>query len=90
MRIIDKGSHKKIFLGDEEAMRLCRPGQGADTCIRLVMGVEGWECVYHDRSGVSLTGKTLDEQLKEGTTVAKRDGCDVVKQLKSVLSRRFN
>ena len=74
---------KIISLDREEALKLCRPGAGADTCIWLVMGTDGWECLYYCRGeGVNLLGETLEERWKKGLTVAKRDGCDVVRSLK--------
>ncbi len=70
-----------IHLEDKEASELCRPGAGADTCIWLVMGQDGWECLYYNRAeGRNLLGETLEEKWKAGNTVAKRDGCDEVKQ----------
>ena len=72
----------KIFLDREEMLKLCRPGEGADTCIWLVVGAEGFECLYYDRNtGRNLVGETLEERWKAGDTVAKRDGCDVVRAL---------
>ncbi len=81
MRAEIEGWYTLIFLTDEEVKELCRPGTGADTCIWLVMGQKGWECCYHDRRGVNLIGETLEERLQKGLTVAKRDGCDKVKNL---------
>ena len=64
----------------EEALELCKLGQGADCCIWLVMGQKGFECLYHDRNtGRNLEGETLEETWKAGKTVAKRDGCDKVR-----------
>ena len=80
MRI--KNNSKIISLTREEAMRLCRPGAGADTCIWLVVGKEGFECLYYRRNeGHNLIGETLEERWKKGFTVAKRDGCDEVREL---------
>jgi len=81
MRAEIEDLYTTIFQTDEEALEICRPGAGADTCIWLMMGQKGWECCYHDRRGVSLTGETLEERWKKGLTVAKRDGCDKVKSL---------
>lgn len=81
MRIHSDG--KTIFLTREEAMKLCRPGAGADTCIWLVVGGNGFECLFYNRKeGQNLKGETLEERWKKGLTVAKRDGCDVVRSLK--------
>lgn len=74
------GGKSLILLEKEEAMRLCRPGAGPDTCIWLVMGEHGFECLYYNRDeGRNLLGETLEERWKKGLTVAKRDGCDEIK-----------
>ena len=68
-----------ILLDKDEVMELCRPGADADTCIWLVAGAEGFECLYFNRAeGRNLKGETLEERWKAGKTVAKRDGCDMV------------
>lgn len=68
-----------ILLDKDEVMKLCKPGAGADTCIWLVAGAEGFECLYFNRSeGRNLHGETLEERWKAGKTVAKRDGCDFI------------
>jgi len=70
---------KTIYLDIEEVKKLCRPGAGADTCIWLVVGKDGFECLYYDRNtGRNLLGETLEERWKKGFTVAKRDGCDEI------------
>jgi len=68
-----------LLLNTEEVKKLCRPGEGKDTCIWLVMGRDGFECLYYNRKAVSLTGERLDERWEQGLTVAKRDGCDLIK-----------
>lgn len=73
-----KPSVDGILLGKEELMELCRPGAGADTCIWLVSGDKGFECLYFNREARNLLGETLEERLKAGKTVAKRDGCQKV------------
>lgn len=76
------GSQGRIFsLDKDEVKRLCRPGAEADTCIWLVVGGKGFECLYYNRNAVSLTGEKLDERWKKGLTVAKRDGCDEIREL---------
>lgn len=70
-----------ITLDKEEVKRLCRPGEGADTCIWVVVGGRGFECLYFNRRAVSLTGEILEDRWRAGLTVAKRDGCEEVKQL---------
>lgn len=81
MRAIIKNFTTDIYPSDEEVQELCRPGQGADTCIWLMMGPDGWFCSYYNRQGISLTGETLEERWCRGATVAKRDGCDKVKNM---------
>lgn len=70
-----------LYPTHEEVKELCRPGQGADTCIWLMMGADGWFCGYYNRQGISLTGETLEDRWQKGLTVAKRDGCDKVKNI---------
>lgn len=65
----------------EDAINLCKLGQSADCCIWLVGGKDGFECLYYNRSeGKNLLGQTLEERWKAGLTVAKRDGCEQVKE----------
>lgn len=72
----------EIYPTDEEVKELCRPGQDADTCIWLVVGGEGFECLYYRRNeGRNLIGETLEERWEKGLTVAKRDGCEKVKNI---------
>jgi len=80
------GTVGKIFsLSRDEAIELCRPGFGADTCIWLVVGKGGFECLYlNRRGGVSLTGERLEDRWKKGLTVAKRDGCEVMQRAYTV------
>jgi len=74
------GSIGRIFsLTTDEVKKLCRPGEGADTCIWLVGGQKGFECLYFNRKAVSLTGEILEDRWRKGFTVAKRDGCDVIR-----------
>lgn len=81
MKIVDRDGYKTIHLDIEEVKRLCRPGEGADTCIWLVVGGEGFECLYYHKDAESLVGDTLVERWRKGLTVAKRDGCDEVRKL---------
>ena len=73
---------KLISVSDEDAKNICKIGQGADCCIWLVMGTEGFECLYYKKHAMSLTGDTLYGRWKKGLTVAKRDGCDRMKNSK--------
>ena len=83
------GSTGRIFsLTTDEVKKLCRPGEGADTCIWLVVGGEGFECLYYNRRAVSLTGEILEDRWKKGLTVAKRDGCGVIRALERSESER--
>ncbi len=65
-----------IPVSDEDVENICKMGHGADCCIWLVMGTKGFECLYHEKHTMSLTGDSLYERWKKGLTVAKRDGCD--------------
>lgn len=81
MKIETHDFYTDIFLTKEEVLGLCRPGEGAETCIWLAVGGRGFECLYYNRGGRSLAGGTLEERWKAGLTVAKRDGCEIVKNL---------
>ena len=71
---------KPVLLNRAEVMELCRPGAGPDTCVWLVCGSKGFECLYFNRTeGRNLNGETLEERWKAGETVSKRDGCAKVK-----------
>ena len=71
-----------IRLTREDAMELCLPGEGANTCIWLVADGDGFECIYYrKREGRNLYGETLEDRWLRGDTVAKRDGCDTVRGL---------
>jgi len=78
----DGSQGRIIHLDIEEVKRLCRPGAGADTCIWLVSGKGGFDCLFYNRRAPSLTGEILEDRWKAGLTVAKRDGCEEVRQLK--------
>jgi len=76
MRVIEGAFGPEIRLDADEVRKLCRPGEGADTCIWAMVDSQGLCCGYYNRH------PTLVERWKAGSTVAKRDGCDVVKALK--------
>lgn len=79
MKAIIHPDYTEIFPSNEEVKQHCGIGQGADCCIWLVMGSQ-WECLYYNRvRGHNLEGETLEGRWKAGKTVAKRDGCDKVK-----------
>jgi len=74
-----------VLLEKEEAIRLCRPGAGADTCIWLVAGDKGFECLYFCRDVPNLLGETLRQRWETGKTVAKRDGCPEIEKMRSLI-----
>ena len=75
------GSQGRVFALDRsEVMELCQPGAGADTCIWLVVGKGGFDCLFYNRRVPSLTGEVLEDRWKAGLTVAKRDGCDEIRK----------
>jgi len=74
-----------VSLEKEEALRLCRPGAGADTCIWLVAGAKGFECLYFCRDVPNLLGETLRQRWEAGKTVAKRDGCTEIEKMRSLI-----
>ena len=73
MKAIVSDFYTDIFPTDEEVKGLCTPGAGADTCIWLLMGPKGWECSMMHKNTALL------ERWNKGLTIAKRDGCDKVK-----------
>ena len=60
----------------EEVLELCKPGAGQDTCIWLLVGPNGFDCHYFARP-TALCRRWID-----GQTVAKRNGCELVKSKK--------
>ena len=56
-------------------MVICTPGMGADTCIWLIVGADGFECCYLNKPAA------LYERHRKGKTVAKRDGCSFVNNI---------
>ncbi|GAH04209.1 unnamed protein product [marine sediment metagenome] len=75
MKAVVYDHYTEIFLNDEEIETHCKMGQGADCCIFLVVSGKGFECCYHNRSGI---GDML-ERARAGLTNARREGCDTVK-----------
>jgi len=67
--------HTEVFLSKNEVLELCKPGEGNNTCIWLVVGPKGLECTYLNKP-ISLL-----ERWKKGLTNAKRDGCEKVKSV---------
>lgn len=72
MKAIVHDCYTEIFPTDEEIKTHCGIGQGADCCIWLLVGSQ-FECCYHNKP------YTLLKRWEDGLTVAKRDGCDKVK-----------
>ena len=81
MRVEKHDGYTAIFLSTEEVFKFCRPGAGADTCIWLAAGANGFECLYYNRGGKNLLGETLEQRWRNGKTVAKRDGCEEILKL---------
>ena len=75
MKAIVYDCYTEIFPNDKEIETYCKIGQGADCCIFLVVSGEGFECCYHNRSGVG----NLLERARAGLTNARREGCDTAK-----------
>lgn len=64
-----------ILLDGDELKRLCKPGEGADTCIWAMSGADGLACHYYNRPN------GLVSRWNQGLTVAKRNGCPEVRVL---------
>lgn len=67
--------HTEISLSGDDVKELCKPGEGADTCVWVLVGADGFECSYYNRPTALL------ERWVRGQTVAQRDGCERVKEL---------
>ena len=74
MRIDIGDFQSDAYPTDAEVKARCRPGAGADTCVWLMMGSQGWECGTFNRH------PTLLDRWMKGQTNAKRDGCPEVQQ----------
>ena len=59
----------EVFPSDEEMRTICRPGQGADTCIWLVVGTE-FECTFFNKHPIMI------DRFEKDETVSKRNGCN--------------
>ena len=55
-------------LDKDDIQTQCKIGQGADTCIWIAMGADGFECLFHERPQMILNARP-------GMT-AQRDGCE--------------
>ena len=65
--------HTEIWPTTDEVKALCKPGAGAETCVWLAMGADGWQCMEKSRP------VPLWERWARGETNAKRDGCERVR-----------
>jgi len=74
MKAIVEDFYTTIFPTTDEIKELCRPGEGANTCVWLVAGIKGFECLLHNKPHPLL------KRWQEGLTVAKRDGCEKARQ----------
>jgi hypothetical protein len=63
----------EIFPTIDEVKALCRPGEEANTCVWLVVGAGGFECLFHNKPSL------LYDRWVAGETHAKRNGCDRVR-----------
>jgi len=77
MKAVAHDSYTDIYPTSEEAKELCRLGQGADTCIWLMVDGDGWYCASKNRPS------SLVNRWKAGLTNAKRDGCDEVRDMQT-------
>ena len=76
--IIDvHGWHTNIYPTAEEITELCKPGEGDNTCINLVCGPDGFECLAYNQS-------QLPDHMMEGKGHAKRNGCEFIKTVSPV------
>lgn len=66
--------HTDIYLEDEEVKQLCRPGAGADTCLFLLMGPDGFECSFYNQGPL----RDLLQRARRGETGARREGCSEI------------
>lgn len=73
MKAIIGDCYADIKLTTEEFKEHCKPGMGADTCIWVLVGADGFECSYYNKPYY------LWDRWQAGLTVAKRDGCEKVK-----------
>lgn len=70
-------AHTQIFPTNDEVKVLCKPGAGADTCILLTMGCDGWECHGLNRQPIW----SVIERARRGETGAQREGCKEVEDI---------
>jgi hypothetical protein len=63
-----------ILLTKKEVKVLCRPGEGSDTCIWLLLSSKGFECCQCHKPIPLMINFEL------GRTVAKRNGCEAMEK----------
>ena len=68
MKAIVHDWHTDFYPTSEEVKTHCRPGAGADTCIWLCVGSDGFECLAYNKPA------SLIDRLRKGETNAKREG----------------
>ena len=76
MRLEISDWHTDAYPTKEEVTLLCKPGT-ENACIWLVAGKEGFRCIYNNKSPFM----TLVQRFEKGQTNAKRDGCNVMKNI---------
>lgn len=75
MKAVVYDCYTDIFPNDKEIETHCKIGQGADCCVFLVAGGNGFECCYYNRWPVL----ELLERARAGLANARREGCEKVK-----------
>lgn len=75
MKVVKHGFYSVVKLTPEEAKTICKIGQGSETCIWCCVSGDGFECLYYNKPS------TLQERLRRGDTVGKRDGCEEIKNI---------
>jgi len=73
--VTGNGGYSRILLTKEDALSVCKMGQGADCCACLCVGADGFECLYRRLPA------SYEERVRAGETTAQRLECDQVKKL---------
>ena len=74
MKAVIYDARTEIFPTREEVDSECKIGQGAETCIFLVVGGDGFECHAMNKMPIM----SLIERARRGGTNARREGCERV------------
>ena len=74
MKAVIYDAHTTLWPNTEEVKRLCKIGEGAETCILLLVGPDGFEC--HAKNKMLIW--SLIERARRGETNAQREGCEEV------------